>query len=299
MTLVCPDCGLPVEAGDKFCAECGASLRTAMATVPSSAQPTESATERRFVSVLFADLVGYTPFSEHRDPEEVREFLTQYFAASRDVVGRFGGVVDKFIGDAVMAVWGAQAVQEDDAERAVRAGLELIDMVAKLAADAGVPELGLRAGVATGETAVGPGGNEQGLVVGDIVNVASRLQTAAPAGTVLVSESTERSARRAIQFESVGDLSVKGRAQTVSGWRAIRVVALVGGEGRAEALEAPFVGREREFRLLKELLHATAQERRARLVSIVGLAGVGKSRLVWELEKYIDGIVEDVYWHVG
>ena len=151
------------------------------------------------------------------------------------------GLVDKFIGDAVMAVWGAQLVREDDAERAVRAALELVDVVAKLAADLGLPELRLRAGVATGETAVGPGGNDQGLVVGDIVNVAARLQTAAAPGTVLVSESTERAARQAIQFESAGELSVKGRQQLVAGFRAIRVVALVGGEGRSDALEAPLL----------------------------------------------------------
>jgi class 3 adenylate cyclase/tetratricopeptide (TPR) repeat protein len=299
MALSCSSCGSLVEASDKFCAQCGTPTRRATSAPPAVSDSLLQSTERRFVSVLFADLVGYTPFSEHRDPEEVRDFLIRYFEAARDIVGRFGGIVDKFIGDAVMAVWGAQVANEDDAERAVRAALELIDMVAKLAADAGVPDLSLRAGISTGEAAVGPGGNEQGLVVGDIVNIAARLQTAAPPGALIVSEPTERAARRAIEFDPIGELSVKGKTQPVAGWRAIRVVALVGGELRADSLEAPFVGRERELRLLKELLQATALDSRVRLVSIVGLAGVGKSRLVWELEKYIDGLVEDIYWHVG
>jgi class 3 adenylate cyclase len=251
------------------------------------------------VSVLFADLVGFTTFSESRDPEEIREMLTRYFERSREIVERFRGTVDKFIGDAVMAWWGAVEAREDDAERAVRAGFELVDMVAKLGSEIGVPELALRAGVLTGETSVGPGGNHQGLVVGDLVNTASRLQSIAEAGTVVVGESTRNLVADAVEFEALGEQKVKGKEIPVKPYRALRVVAQRGGKGRAEGIEPPFTGRHEELRLLKDQLHATGRDQRARLVSIVGDAGIGKSRLAWELLKYIDGIVEPIYWHSG
>jgi class 3 adenylate cyclase/tetratricopeptide (TPR) repeat protein len=251
------------------------------------------------VSVLFADLVGFTTFSESRDPEEVREMLTRYFERSREIVERFRGTVDKFIGDAVMAWWGAVEAREDDAERAVRAAFELVDMVAKLGSEIGVPDLALRAGVLTGETSVGPGGNQQGLVVGDLVNTASRLQSIAEAGTVVVGESTRNLVVGAVEFEALGEQRVKGKEIPVKPFRALRVVAQRGGRGRAEGLEPPFTGRQDELRLLKDQLHAAGREQRGRLVSIVGEGGIGKSRLAWEVLKYIDGIAEPIYWHQG
>src|SRR3990172_949779 len=179
LSAPCPTCSAVNPPGNKFCGECGTPLGAgARVSTPARA-------ERRIVSVLFADLVGFTPFSESRDPEEVRDMLTRYFDRSREIVERFAGTVDKFIGDAVMAWWGAVEAQEDDAERAVRAGLELVDMVADLGTEIGVSGLALRAGVLTGETSVGPGGNEQGLVVGDLVNTASRLQSIADPRTVV------------------------------------------------------------------------------------------------------------------
>lgn len=302
LTAVCPGCGHANPPGNKFCSECGADLylRAAAAKAPpgSSTEPT-AAGERRFVSVLFADLVGFTPFSESRDPEEVRSVLTAYFDRAREIIERFGGTVDKFIGDAVAAFWGATIAHEDDAERAVRAALELVDTVAGLGSEIGAPDLRLRAGVLSGETSVGSGGNEQGLVVGDIVNTASRLQSVAAPGTVLVGESTQRLTQGSIQYEELGDQALKGKTLPVPAWRALRVVAERGGRGRTEGLEAPFVGREDEFRLLKDQLHATDRESRARLVSVMGEAGIGKSRLAWELLKYIDGLVENVYYHQG
>ena len=150
-----------------------------------------------------------------------------------------GGIVEKFIGDAVMAVWGTPIAHEDDAERAVRAGLELVDAVKALH-----PDLQARAGVLTGEAAVTLGATNQGMVAGDLVNTAARLQGVAEAGTVLVGESTRRAAERAIVFEPLGDHSLKGKTAPVPAWRAVRVVANRGGEGRADALEPPFVGRE-------------------------------------------------------
>lgn len=251
------------------------------------------------VSVLFADLVGFTPLSESRDPEEVRALLTRYFDRSREIVARFRGTVDKFIGDAVMAWWGAVEASEDDAERAVRAALELVEMVRSLGSEIGVPDLALRAGVLTGETSVGPGGNEQGLIVGDLVNTASRLQSIAAGGTVVVGESTANLVASAIELQALGEQVLKGKEIPVKAFRAIRVVAQRGGRGRTEGIEPPFTGRHDELRLLKDQLHAVTRERRARLVSIVGDAGIGKSRLAWELAKYIDGLSETVYWHQG
>ncbi len=251
------------------------------------------------VSVLFADLVGFTPFSESRDSEEVRALLTRYFDRSREIVTRFRGTVDKFIGDAVMAWWGAVEANEDDAERAVRAALELVEMVGSLGAEIGVPELALRAGVLTGETSVGPGGNEQGLIVGDLVNTASRLQSIAAGGTVVVGESTANLVASAIELQPLGEQVLKGKEIPVRAFRAVRVVAQRGGRGRSEGIEPPFTGRHDELRLLKDQLHATGREQRGRLVSVVGEAGIGKSRLAWELLKYADGLNDTVYWHQG
>ena len=250
--------------------------------------------ERRLVTVLFADLVGFTSLAEGRDAEEVRDLLSQYFELARAVIDRYGGTIEKFIGDAVMAVWGAPVAHEDDPERAVRAALELLDSIGTLG-----PEVTARAGVLTGEAAVNIGAIGQGMVAGDLVNTASRLQGAAPAGSVLVGEATMRATSSSIVYEPAGDQSLKGKQAPVPAWRVLRVVAELGGRNRQDGLEAPFVGRDAELRLLKELLGATGRERRARLVSVTGQGGIGKSRLAWEFSKWVDGIVEDIWWHSG
>ena len=246
------------------------------------------------MSILFADLVGFTPFAEERDSEDVRETLTRYFDLASDVITKYGGTVEKFIGDAVMAVWGAPTAQEDDAERSVRAALDLVDAVRGLG-----PGIQARAGILTGEAAVTLGATNQGMVAGDLVNTASRLQSVAEPGSVLVDEPTMRSSSAAIAFESAGERDMKGKSAPLPAWRAIRVVAERGGRGRSDALEAPFVGRDDEIRLLKELFHATGREKRVRLVSVMGAAGIGKSRLGWEFLKYVDGVLEPVWWHTG
>ncbi|HLQ48225.1 MAG TPA: adenylate/guanylate cyclase domain-containing protein, partial [Candidatus Dormibacteraeota bacterium] len=246
------------------------------------------------MSVLFADLVGFTTLAEGRDPEETRELLTQYFSLAREVIDRYGGTVEKFIGDAVMAVWGAPVAREQDAELAVRAALELVGTVGTLG-----PSIQARAGVLTGEAAVTIGAVGQGMVAGDLVNTASRLQSAALPGSVLVGETTERAANQAIAFEPVGEQSLKGKAAPVPAWRALRVVAELGGKNRADRLEAPFVGRDDELRLLKDLFHATGRDKRPRLVSVMGPGGIGKSRLAWEFLKYVGGLLDDTYWHSG
>jgi predicted ATPase/class 3 adenylate cyclase len=288
LARACPACGAANEPDDRFCGECGAALEA------EPRAPVAPEAERRLVSVLFGDLVGFTPLSEDQDPEAVRELLSRYFDTARRVIERYGGTVEKFIGDAVMAVWGTPVAREDDAERAVRAGLELVEIVAGLGEG-----LAMRVGVVTGEAAVTIGAEGQGMVAGDLVNTASRVQAAATSGTVFVGERTRRASEAAIAYEDAGEYELKGKSEPVPLWRALRVIASRRGEGRATGLEAPFVGREGEMRLIKDLFHAASDERKARLVSIIGIAGIGKTRLSAEFERYIDGLVGDVYWHRG
>jgi class 3 adenylate cyclase/tetratricopeptide (TPR) repeat protein len=296
LALVCPACGASNAAATKFCGECGTRLRAdGLGATTAAESPTA---ERRLVSVLFADLVGFTTLSESRDPEVVRDLLTRYFDTSTQIIGAYGGRVEKFIGDAVMALWGAPTAFEDDAERAVRAALDLVTAVQAIGQEIGA-DLQLRAGVLTGDAAVTLGAQNQGMVAGDLVNTAARLQSVALPGTVLAGESTMHAASGAIAFEPAGEQQLKGKVAPVPAFRALRVIAQRGGVGRSEQLEAPFVGRAPELRMLKDFHLATGAERRPRLVSIIGQGGIGKSRLVWEFLKYIDGLTETVYWHQG
>lgn len=314
----CADCGTPAQPGQRFCGHCGTRLEegcpncgaenppenrfcgtcgTPLTDVAAPATPTS--VERRVVSVLFVDLVGFTSLTERSDSEDIRALITEYFDVAKEVVDHFGGTVDKFIGDAVMAWWGAETSNEDDAERAVRSALEIVDRVSVLGERHGIEDLSARAGVMTGQAAVGPGGNEKGLLLGDMVNAASRLQSVAEPGTVFVGDTTATLVATAIEVTAAGAFEVKGKEEPIVAHRATRVVAERGGAGKADVLEPPFVGRDSELRLLKDSLHATGRERRSRLVSLVGQGGIGKSRLVWEFLKYVDGIAEVVYWHQG
>jgi class 3 adenylate cyclase/tetratricopeptide (TPR) repeat protein len=305
--MVCSSCGSANPPGQKFCGECGADLAvgsggtavTAAPAAPPSPPVVEQVAERRLVSVLFADLVGFTTLSESRDPEEVRELLSRYFDTCRRLVGLYGGVVEKFIGDAVMAVWGTPVATEDDAERAVRTALDLVAAVQALGQEAGLDGLRARAGVLTGEAAVNLAAAGEGMVAGDLVNTASRVQSVAEHGAVFVGEGTRRATEGTIVYEPAGTFELKGKEGETPLWRASRVVAGRAGALKSAGLEAPFVGRDRELRQIKDLFHVSAEEGRAQLVSVTGIAGIGKSRLAWEFYKYFDGIVQTIYWHRG
>jgi class 3 adenylate cyclase len=213
LLLTCPDCGSANAPTSKFCGECGTSLaaqshKPSPAGAPGGGAVGAPVAERRLVSVLFADLVGFTTASEGRDAEDTRELLTRYFDTARAIVERYGGTVEKFIGDAVMAVWGAPVATEDDAERAVRAALDLVDAVPALD-----PALRARAGVLTGEAAVTLGATDQGMVAGDLVNTASRVQATAQPGTVLVGDTTRRASDAAIAYEDAGAHQLKGKVE--------------------------------------------------------------------------------------
>jgi class 3 adenylate cyclase/tetratricopeptide (TPR) repeat protein len=262
--------------------------------VPVSAGGNGPVAERKVVTVLFADLVGFTSASEGRDAEDTRELLTRYFDTCQRLITLYGGTVEKFIGDAVMAVWGTPTANEDDAERAVRTALDLVAAMPDLD-----PTLAARAGVLTGEAAVTLGAEGQGMVAGDLVNTAARIQAVAQPGTVLVGEATLRATEAAIAYESAGDYEVKGKAEPLSLHRALRVLAARGGAQKSVGLEPPFEGRDRELRLVKEVFHTSAEEGKAQLVTVVGTAGLGKSRFAWEFEKYVDGLADLFYWHRG
>ncbi|MGH3497315.1 MAG: adenylate/guanylate cyclase domain-containing protein [Nocardioidaceae bacterium] len=291
----CASCGEELVAGARFCISCGAAQPPRAATV-SAAHPVAT---RRVTSVLFGDLVGFTSLSETRDQEEVRELLSRYFDGCRAVIARYGGTVEKFIGDAVMAVWGVPTAHEDDAERGVRAGLELVQAVAAMGDDLGVSALAMRVGIVTGEVAVTIGAEQQGMVAGDAVNTAARVQSVAQPGQVWVDETTRLLTASAITYVDVGSHRLKGKLETVPLWSVRAVVAAIGGIQRADGLEAPLVGRDRELRLVKELFHHMQEVRQPSLLVVDGEAGVGKSRVAWELEKYVDGLSDIVRWHSG
>src|SRR3954452_15374758 len=293
LALTCPTCGAANEPDDRFCGECGLPLEG------TSRPPAAAEAERRLVSVLFGDLVGFTPLSENRDPEEVRDLLSRYFETARRVIDRYGGTVEKFIGDAVMAVWGTPVAREDDAERAVRAALALTQAVTALGGEVGMPGLRVRAGVLTGSAAVDLGAEGEGMVLGDTVNTASRLQSIAAPGAVLVDDVTRRASESAIVYEDTGTHELKGREQPVRAYTALRVVAGAGGARRGAGVESPFVGRDAELQAIIESGESSASDARAHHVAVVGEAGAGKSRVLWEYFKYIDGIVESRWWHQG
>ena len=256
-------------------------------------QAETSAVERRIVTVLFADLVGFTPLSERLDAEDVATIQDAYFAAVRDTIERYGGTLEKFIGDAAMAAFGVPAARDDDAERAVRAGLALIGAVEQLGARLGLEagELQLRVGVNSGEVVHATDGPDAGRVTGDTVNTAARLQTAARPGSVLIGELTALAVAEAIETLPAGPVELKGKGEPV------RVAEAVGPRprpSREEALggmRAPTLGRDAELARLRTAAEGVGRDRRASRTLIVAPPGVGKSRVLAELADSVGGTV--------
>jgi len=275
-----------VPADARFCPACGTPLETQPGTTG------ETLEERRIVSILFADLAGFTSHSDRADPEDVRRTLVPFHALAKEEIERFGGVLDKFIGDAAMGVFGAPVAHEDDPERALRAAFAIQARADELA-------LAVRVAVNTGEAVVafatGPHIGEN--VAGDVVNTASRLQGLAPLGTIVVGGSTFRATRASASFVELEPVTVKGKADPLRVWRAtgLRSDAPL----RDEDDPPPFVGRDRERTLLRELFRRTVGERTAQLVTIVGDAGIGKTRLVADLAEHVGSIDQDVSWLRG
>jgi class 3 adenylate cyclase/tetratricopeptide (TPR) repeat protein len=258
--------------------------------------------ERKVVTVLFADLVGFTARAETLDPEDVRGLLRPYHERGRVELERFGGTVEKFIGDAVMAVFGAPVAHEDDPERAVRAALALRDAVAELNEAEPSPELELRIAVHTGEALVTVDADPargEGFVAGDVVNTASRLQGFAPVNGVLVGESTYRSTEHAIAYREAEAVHARGRSEPTRVWEALNPISRIGTDPRREG-GAPLVGRSRELDQLRDTLARALDEPSVQLVTLVGVPGMGKSRLVRELLASVEADVELlVRWRQG
>jgi class 3 adenylate cyclase/tetratricopeptide (TPR) repeat protein len=269
---ICPSCGEENSDRARFCQTCATPLTG----------DEEPRTEfRKVVSVVFADVTGSTAIGERLDPEALRRLMGRYFDELETVIGRHGGTVEKFIGDAVMAVFGIPRLHEDDPLRAVRAALgmreALVGLNAEIVPDHGV-ELRIRVGVNTGEVVAGDHTGGQRLITGDAVNVAARLEQAAAPGEVLLGDSTYHLVKDAVEAERVGPLELKGKAERVSAYRLISVRSDVAGHERH--LDSPLIGRERELDLLDRALDRSLSERTSHLFTLLGPAGVGKSRLV-------------------
>jgi class 3 adenylate cyclase len=267
--LVCARCGQQNPDGAKFCNACGAVL-----------EERAIGEERRVISVLFVDLVGFTGRAERLDPEDVRAILTPYYERVREELQRHGGTVEKFIGDAVMGVFGAPTAYGDDAERAVRAAFAVRDWAEQ-------DGLEVRIAVNTGEAIVeleARPGHGEAMVAGDVVNTAARLQTAAPVGAVLVGEETYAATRNAIEYRPAQPVVAKGKSAPVRAWLAIRATSQAGERPMAPV---PMIGRDRELAVLTGIWERVIGESRAQFVTVFGPAGIGKSRLGLELAQLL------------
>jgi class 3 adenylate cyclase len=285
--LTCPSCGQENPDGFRLCGMCGASL------APETTQPRE---ERKVVTVLFADLVGFTARAEQLDPEDVQALLSPYHARLRSELERHGGTVEKFIGDAVMALFGAPVVHEDDPERGVRAAIAIRDWIREEE-----EQLQVRISVNTGEALVRLGAataEGEGMASGDVVNTAARLQSAAPVNGILVGETTHRATRHAIEYRVAEPVEAKGKAKPVNVWEALQPRARFGVDLLRE-VKTPLIGRERDLGVLKDALDRARQQRSPQLVTLVGEPGIGKSRLVFELMQVVEAEPELIRWRQG
>jgi class 3 adenylate cyclase len=256
---------------------------------------TEARRERKVVTVLFADLVGFTSASEQMDPEDVEAILRPYHERLRYDLERWGGTVEKFIGDAVVAFFGAPVAGEDDPERAVRAALAIRDWIVEEGA------LQVRIAVNTGEALVRLGARPEsgeGMATGDVVNTASRLQSAAPTNGILVGETTYRATSERIEYCEHEAVDAKGKEEPVPVWEVVEARARFGVDLAPET-QTPLVGREREVELLVGTLARARQQRSPELVTLVGVPGIGKSRLIGELFQSIERGGVLTYWRQG
>jgi class 3 adenylate cyclase/tetratricopeptide (TPR) repeat protein len=286
----CPVCRSENPEGFRFCGGCGAQL-----VAPSS--PLE---ERRVITVLFADLVGFTSRLDQLDPEDVRRMMAPYYTELRRELINFGGIVEKFIGDAVMAIFGAPVAHEDDPERAVRAALRIRDVVAEFGESEGHPRLSVRIGINTGEAlfAVDIAHYEGERLVADFVNVASRLQEAASVNGIVVGESTYRATARTIDYRALPPVQAKGKPEPVLAWEAVAARSRIGLDPH-ERGRVPLVGRQQEVQLVREAFARSRRERSVQLVTLIGVPGIGKSRLVYELQAAVEVDPELVFWRRG
>ncbi|MGH2663345.1 MAG: AAA family ATPase [Actinomycetota bacterium] len=289
---ICGRCGQENPPGFRFCGACGS---------PLAAEAGTDREERKIVTVLFADLVDFTSRAERLDPEDVRAMLTPYYARLRSELERFGGTVEKFIGDAVVALFGAPLAHEDDPERAVRAALAIREAIGEMNETDPELDLHVRVAVNTGEALVSltarPGEGE-GMAAGDVVNTAARLQSAAPTDGILVGEPTYRATAQAIEYREAAPVQAKGKAAPVTAWEAVEARSRLGVDV-ARAARTPLVGREREVALLRDTLARARQERSPQLVTLVGEPGIGKSRLVYELLRVVEADPDLIYWRQG
>jgi class 3 adenylate cyclase/tetratricopeptide (TPR) repeat protein len=288
----CSSCGRQNPDDASFCANCGS---------PLAGEAASTREERKVITVLFADLVGFTSRSEQLDPEDVRATLTPYFARLREELERRGGTVEKFIGDAVMAVFGAPTTHEDDPERAVRAALAIRDALAEMnEQDPGI-DLHVRIGVNTGEALVSLGVRPlegEGMAAGDVVNTAARLQTSAPVDGVLVGDATYRATERAIEYRVGDPVEAKGKADPIVVWEAIEARSHYGVD-ITRRVDTALVGRDRELALLRDALDRARHQNEPQLVTLVGEPGIGKSRLVHELFVHIEDMPDLITWRQG
>ena len=283
--VICPSCGQENPAGFRLCGMCGTPLR----------MPAQAREERKVLTVLFADIVGFTSRAEEMDPEDVRALLSPYWERLRGELERYGGTVEKFIGDAVVALFGAPVAHEDDPERAVRAALAIRDWISEES------ELHVRIGVNTGEALVSLGARPaegDSMASGDVVNTAARLQSAAPVDGILVGEQTFRATDRTFEYREHEPVQAKGKAEPVRVWEAVQARARFGVDLMPSAA-APLVGRDQELELLLAAFRRAADDQVPQLVNVVGVPGIGKSRLLGELFAAIDAGDRLVRWRQG
>ena len=288
----CPHCGEDNPDRARFCWSCGASLE---------ARAQLGAEERKIVSVLFVDLVGFTAASEQADPEDVRARLRPYHARVKQEIERFGGTVEKFVGDAVMAVFGAPVAHEDDAERAVNSALRIIGAIEELNEEHPGLELAVRGAVNTGEamvTLTARPAEGEGIVAGDVVNTAARLQQHAPVGGIVVGEATHRATRDLFEYEPLEAVTAKGKAAAIRLWRA-KAPRRRFGVDVEPLVQTPLIGRDDDMSLLQSTYARMLRESSTQLVTITGEPGVGKTRLTAEFRRWVDDQEELVFWRQG